>query len=64
MTVTLQIKQTSAGCVRYQIVDAAGKRLWLNRVVDCPEGHAGARKRMAAWCKRYGVTVREARRAA
>jgi len=61
---TLRIVHTSSTCVRYQVLDAAGKVLWQNRVVPTPEGHAGARARMAAWTRRYRVTVQEQRRAA
>jgi len=62
MLANLSIVQTSPACVRYQLLDAAGKRLWSNRVVPCPEGHAGARERMAAWALRHGVSVQVERR--
>lgn len=57
-TATLTIVATSPTCARYQLVDSAGVVLWQNRVTPCPEGHAGARSRMAIWALKHRVTVR------
>lgn len=59
-TATLAIVHTSSTCVRYQLLDAAGKRLWSNRVEPSERGHAGARARLAAWALAHGVRVVEA----
>ncbi len=57
-TAELHITQTSPTCTRYTLV-VVGVVLWQNRVVPCPEGHEGARQRMAAWALRNRVTVVE-----
>ena len=61
-TATLEIVQTSADCIRYRLLDADGRMLWQNRVYNRPEGHAGARARMAAWAVAHGYRVVEARK--
>ncbi len=58
-TAELHITQTSPTCTRYTLV-SAGIVLWINRVIPCPEGHAGARSRMAAWSTVHKVRVVEA----
>ena len=55
---TLQIVSTSPGCTSYRLV-AAGRVVWSNRVHDQPEGHAGARRRLAAWAAEHGYRVIE-----
>lgn len=56
----LSVIHTSSTCVRYQLLDAAGKRIWSNRVEPSDRGHAGARSRMAAWALKHSVTVKQA----
>ncbi|CAA9290121.1 MAG: hypothetical protein AVDCRST_MAG26-4028 [uncultured Chloroflexia bacterium] len=55
---TLQIVSTSPGCISYRLI-AAGRVVWSNRVHDRPEGHAGARRRLAAWAAEHRYTVSE-----
>lgn len=62
-TAVLSVLQTSSTCVRYQLLDANGRRLWSNRVEPSDRGHAGARARMAAWALKHRVTVVERHRA-
>ncbi len=57
-TAELHITVTSPTCTRYTLV-SAGVVLWQNRIIPCPEGHAGARSRMAVWALTHGVTVVE-----
>jgi hypothetical protein len=59
-TAELHITQTSPTCTRYTLVDQAGEVVWSNRIVPCPEGHAGARARMASWALKHKVTVLQA----
>ena len=58
-TTTLEIVQTSAACIRYRLLGDAGHMLWQNRVYNRPEGHAGARARMAAWAVKHGYRIIE-----
>ncbi len=55
-TATLEIVQTSDDCVSYRLLD--GERIvWSNRVYPVPEGHAGARRRMAEWAVKHGYRI-------
>jgi hypothetical protein len=56
-TAELHIVHTSSTCVCYQLLDAAGQRLWSNRVEPHEAGHAGARRRMAAWALAHRITI-------
>lgn len=58
-TAELHITQTSPACTRYTLVEA-GRVIWINRVIPCPEGHEGARRRMASWAIAHRVTVKQA----
>ena len=56
---TLTIVITSPGCASYRLLDADGRIVWSNRVYNIPEGHAGARQRLAAWALKHGFRVVE-----
>ncbi len=56
---TLTITRTSHECASYRLTDAAGRVVWSNRVYDRPEGHQGARERLAAWAVKHGNRVVE-----
>ncbi len=64
ITATLTVTQTSADCVAYRLTDAQGRVIWRNRVYNHPEGHAGARRRLARWAEAHGVRVVEGTRKA
>ena len=55
-TATLEIVQTSDDCVSYRLL-VDGRIVWSNPVYPVPEGHAGARRRMAAWAVANGYRV-------
>lgn len=57
-TAELHITSTSPTCTRYVLI-SDGSEVWSNRVSPTPEGHAGARSRMAAWALAHKVTVVE-----
>ncbi len=46
--VILTIVRTGSECASYRLTDVAGRVVWSNRVYDRPEGHQGARERLAA----------------
>ncbi len=54
---TLAIVQTSDACISYRLHDASGRIVWSNRVYPVPAGHAGARRRMAAWAVANGYRI-------
>ena len=55
-TATLKIVQTSDDCVSYRLL-VDGRIVWSNRVYPVPEGHAGARQRMAEWAVNHGYRI-------
>ena len=54
----LVIVQTTPDCVSYRLI-AGGRVVWSNRVYPRPEGHQGARERLAAWALQHGYRVVE-----
>ncbi len=56
------IVRTSPGCLSYRLM-VAGRVVWSNRVHDRPEGHAGARRRLADWAHKHGYRVSERKEA-
>ena len=56
---TLTIVHTGHACASYRLTDATGRVVWSNRVYDAPQGHQGARERLATWAVRHGYTVVE-----
>jgi hypothetical protein len=54
----LVIVITSPDCASFRLV-AEGRIVWRNRVYNRPEGHAGARRRLAAWTRAHGYRVVE-----
>jgi hypothetical protein len=60
-TAALTIVRTGTECAAYRLTDATGRVVWSNRVYDRPEGHKGARERLAAWAVTHGYKVVEQR---
>ena len=54
----LHIVITSPDCASFRLV-AEGRIIWRNRVYNRPEGHAGARQRLAAWAAQHGYRIVE-----
>jgi hypothetical protein len=60
-TATLHIVQTAPDCLSYRALDRTGAIVWSNRVFNCHEGDAGARRRLGAFAERFGYRIIEPR---